>query len=154
KALASAIPAGTDAACADVNNTGSVSDPAEAASSTSDNSDTGTVTVCRLAASKNANTSLTRTYNWDVPKSATPTSKSMFDGDTQAVDWPITVTNTGSSDSNWAVSGSITITNPSSTTATINTVADVITGPVSASVDCNGAAAGNGLPATVPAKSG
>ena len=112
------------------------------------------MTVCRLATTKNASTALTRTYNWNVDKSATPTSKSMFDGDTQAVDWPITVTNTGSTDSAWAASGTITITNPSSTTATINTVADVITGPINATVDCNGAGAGNGLPATVPAKAG
>jgi len=147
KALSSAIPAGTDAACANVVNTGSVSTTGEV--STGDNSDTGTVSVCRLAASKTASTSLTRTYNWSVEKSATPTSKSMFDGDTQAVHWPITVTNTGSTDSNWAVSGSITVTNPSSSAATINSISDVLTVALNATVTCPG-----GFPATVPAKSG
>ena len=154
KALSTAIPPGTDAACAAVNNSGSVSDPGEAANSLTDNTDTGTVTVCRLATTKTAATSLTRTYNWNVDKSATPTSKNMFNGDTQAVDWPITVTNTGSTDSAWAASGSITVTNASSSAATINSIADVITGPINGTVDCNGATAGSGLPATVPAKAG
>jgi fimbrial isopeptide formation D2 family protein len=152
KALATAIPAGTDAACATVNNTGSVSANREQASTSGDNTDTGSVSICRLAASKNANPSFARSWTWQVDKVATGSDGTLTLDAGQSFLQEYKVTYTASSqDSGYAVDGTITITNPASIAATINSVSDVVTVGINASVDCNGGTAGDGLPATVPA---
>lgn len=71
-----------------------------------------------LEVSKTASTSLTRTYQWAISKTAhdttnspIPTVVTLSPGQTYAVNYHVTVTPT-STDSNYAVSGTITVINP------------------------------------------
>ena len=114
---------------------------------------TTTITCNALTVTKTVNTALTKTHNWSVTKDVTPTSKSMFNGDSQTVDWSIDVTYDGFTPSGFGVTGNITVQNPATIAATINTVTDSMTGGINGTVDCNGATAGNGLPATIAATS-
>ena len=89
-----------------------------------------------LQVSKTATTSFTRTWSWNIEKSANTTTLLLADGQLFPVNYSITV-NATSTDSDWNVSGEITITNPSGNPdAIISNVDDVlsISGPVS--VDC------------------
>ena len=56
-----------------------------------------------------AQTSLKRTYQWKIEKSVTPTSVTLNAGETATVAYSVTVTNTGSTDSDWAVGGNVTL---------------------------------------------
>ena len=90
-----------------------------------------------LEVSKTAQTSLTRTWQWTIDKSVSPDQWDLFTGDSGTSDYIVTVTKTGFVDSNWAVNGTITIHNPSSTaSATITGVTDTITGGINATVNC------------------
>jgi hypothetical protein len=92
--------------------------------------------VDSLEVSKTATTSFTRTWNWNITKSASTSTLLLADGEIFPVNYSITV-NTTSTDSDWNVSGQITITNPSGNPdAIISSVDDVlsISGPVS--VNC------------------
>lgn len=90
-----------------------------------------------LEVSKTADTTFTRTFTWDVEKSVDPANWDLFNGDSGTSDYLIEVTKTGSVDSDWAVSGTITIVNPSaSIAATITSVADSISGVGAVTVDC------------------
>jgi hypothetical protein len=89
-----------------------------------------------LQVSKTATTSFTRTWSWNIEKSASTSTLLLADGQLFPVNYSITV-NATSTDSDWNVSGQITITNPSGNpSAIISNVNDVlsISGPVS--VDC------------------
>jgi hypothetical protein len=89
-----------------------------------------------LQVSKTATTSFTRTWNWNITKSANTTTLLLADGQLFPVNYSITV-NATSTDSDWNVSGEINITNPSGNPdAIISSVDDVLSdfGPVS--VDC------------------
>jgi hypothetical protein len=89
-----------------------------------------------LQVSKTAKTSFKRTWNWDIEKSANTSTVLLADGQIFPVNYSITV-NTTSTDSDWNVSGKITITNPSGNpTAFISSINDVLSdfGPVS--IDC------------------
>jgi hypothetical protein len=89
-----------------------------------------------LQVSKTATTSFTRTWNWDITKSANTTTLLLANGELFPVNYSITV-NATSTDSDWNVSGEITITNPSGNPdAIISSVDDVLSdfGPVS--VNC------------------
>jgi hypothetical protein len=97
-------PAGT---CTDHPNT--------ATFTTSDSGTTGRagqdVTVCvgaDLKVSKNATPSFTRTYTWGITKSVNP---AVLDAGGTA-HYTVTVTETGFTDSNWQVTGTITVNNP------------------------------------------
>lgn len=90
-----------------------------------------------LDVSKTAETTFTRTFNWEVAKSVDPASWDLFSGDTGTSDYTIDITKTGFVDSDWAVSGTITIVNPSaSIAATISSVADSISGVGAIDADC------------------
>ena len=54
-----------------------------------------------------AQTSLKRTYQWKIEKSVTPTSVTLNAGETATVAYSVT-SNTGSTDSDWAVGGNVT----------------------------------------------
>jgi hypothetical protein len=89
-----------------------------------------------LQVSKTAETSFTRTWSWNIEKSANTSTLLLADGQIFPVNYSITV-NATSTDSDWNVSGQITITNPSGNpSAIISSVDDVLSdfGPVS--VDC------------------
>ena len=63
-----------------------------------------------------AQTSLKRTYQWKIEKSVTPTSVTLNAGETATVAYSVTVTNTGSTDSDWAVGGNVTFSSDPSIT--------------------------------------
>ncbi len=113
-----------------------------------------TVTCYQLSVSKDANTSFDRDYSWTIEKSVTPTSIDLFNGAPEAdVDWTITPHRSAPSDTNYAVSGTITITNPAPMAAEDVSVTDLVSGGVSATVDCDPNTAGNQTTVDVPANS-
>lgn len=98
-----------------------------------------------LTVSKTAAGSFTRTHGWRIDKSATPTAADLFFGDSQDVDYSVEVTTTGSTDSDFAVAGTITLTNPfTGFPATAISVADVMDDGSVASVDCPATTLGDG----------
>lgn len=93
------------------------------------------VNCYHLDVSKTASTSLTRTYHWNVAKSADQSSLTLALNESFGVNYTVSVGATHS-DSNWAVSGSITVHNPAPITGTINSVSDVLSGSGAVSVSC------------------
>ena len=94
-----------------------------------------------VTVTKDADPEFTRTYEWNVDKVATaPTTFPLDPGQTDYMqEYKVTVTNTGYTDSEFAVSGSISILNPTGHTVTINSVTDAIAGVGSdADVVCPG----------------
>jgi hypothetical protein len=89
-----------------------------------------------LSVSKTATTSFTRTFAWTIDKSADPATWDLFDGDSGTSDWTVALTKDNGTDSGWAVSGTITINNPSEQTAIIASVTDQLTGGINATVNC------------------
>ena len=85
---------------------------------------------------KDAHTSFTRTYQWTIDKSVSPQAWTLFTGDSGTSMYTVGVQRTGYTDSNWAVTGTITIYNPSPLTATVGSVNDVVSPGIVASVDC------------------
>ena len=88
-----------------------------------------------VAVSKIASTTFTRTYTWDITKEADATYD-LFTGDTQDHKFTVSVTKDGGTDSDWAVSGEITIYNPAPMAATVESVTDVVSVDIAADVDC------------------
>jgi hypothetical protein len=64
-----------------------------------------------LMVKKDATPSFTRTYNWAINKSVTPSQIDQLSGAATA-NYKVAVNQTGVSDSNWEVDGTITVTNP------------------------------------------
>lgn len=96
-----------------------------------------TVNCYGLTVAKTANTSLTRTYNWSIQKSSTdPHSLTLNPAETYVYPYSVTVNMTGSTDSAWAVSGSITVTNPAPIAATGVSVADLMSSSGAIAVSC------------------
>lgn len=89
-----------------------------------------------LDVSKTAETSYTRTWDWDIDKSVSPATWDLFSGDSGTSDYTVDVTKNGSTDSDWAVEGTITVDNPNAVGATVTGVTDAMTGGISASVSC------------------
>lgn len=89
-----------------------------------------------LDVEKTATTTFTRTFGWTIEKSADPATWDLFDGDTGTSDWTVAVTKDAGTDSAWAVSGTITIENPSEQDAVIASVTDVISGVGSVTPNC------------------
>lgn len=95
-----------------------------------------TVTCYALTVSKTAQTSLTRTWNWTIQKSADQSSALTLSlGQQFLVNYSVQV-NATSTDSNWAVNGGISVHNPAPIAATIIGVADVISPVIPATVSC------------------
>ena len=84
---------------------------------------------------KTAATSLERKHTWTIDKSADETSLLLATGQSVGVLYTVSVSET-SQDSDWLVSGYITVTNPAPVAATITSITDVIDGSVSVDVDC------------------
>ena len=92
-----------------------------------------------LVISKTASASYTRTFEWDIDKSVTPDEWDLFTGGSGTSEYTVDVTRTGFTDSGWAASGTITITNPMNVPATIELVADEVSdvgGDIPMDVDC------------------
>jgi len=114
-----------------------------------DQSDDASVTVnCyELEVTKDADTTFDRTYEWEVTKTADETEITLAEGESYDIDYTVTANVTGSTDSNWAVSGTITINNPAPIPATINSVSDVVSNVGAMTVVCPGDPAPYVIPA-------
>ncbi|HJR80259.1 MAG TPA: hypothetical protein VJ821_09315 [Anaerolineales bacterium] len=94
-----------------------------------------TVNCYELTVTKDASTSLTRTWNWTIDKSADQTNLLLSDGQLHTVNYQVTV-NVASTDSAWAVNGNISVHNPAPIDSTLNSVSDVLSGAINATVNC------------------
>jgi hypothetical protein len=100
--------------------------------------DSASVTVAcyDISVSKDAATSLTRTYSWTIDKSADQTEVTIDSSTSATVNYSIVVDATYV-DSAWGVAGSITVTNNHpSRVAEITAVTDVVSPAIAASVNC------------------
>jgi hypothetical protein len=93
-----------------------------------------------LDVSKTVDTSYTRTHDWSIEKDVDPTSMYLYipgqgEPSSGTATWTVDVTYEGYEDSDWNVSGTITIENTGSLDAVITSVEDVLAGS-SISVDC------------------
>jgi hypothetical protein len=96
---------------------------------------------------KTAETSLDRTYTWDIEKSADQTDLTLQPGESFLINYKVTL-NATSEDSNHAVQGVITIENHDpNNAATVTEVTDQITGDIDADVTCDD----EPFPFTIPA---
>jgi hypothetical protein len=111
-------------------------------------SDSASVTVnCyALTVTKDASTSSKRTYHWTIDKSADQSSLTLSIGQSFLVNYTVTVDldktgypPNGYVDSDFAVNGNIAVNNPAPIAATINSVSDVISPNINATVDCGSA---------------
>jgi len=113
-------------------------------------SDNASVTVtCRtVTVSKNATTSFNRDFNWDIDKQADQTALIMTPGQTVNVNYDVIVTKSAAINSNWSVTGTITIThNNTARGALLNSLSDVVTTALAATLsNCNV----SGAPFTFP----
>jgi len=89
-----------------------------------------------LDVTKSANTTYTRTYNWTITKDVTPATWELFKGDDGTSQYTVSVDKTGYTDSDWAVNGTITITNNTPFSAEISGVSDEISGGITVTPDC------------------
>ena len=112
-----------------------------------DKSDSASVKInCyELTVSKDASTSFTKTYKWTIDKSADKSKVTLEVGKDSPVNYSVKVDKT-SQNSDFAVSGKITVDNPAPIPAEINTVSDVVSPAINAQVDC-----GQSFPITVAA---
>ena len=86
--------------------------------------------------SKDAHTSFTRTYEWGITKDPDG-AYSMFAGDSTKHGYTVSVDQTGFTDSDWAVAGTITIENNTPFDASIENVSDVVSGFGGVPVTCD-----------------
>ena len=84
---------------------------------------------------KTAQTSLTRTYDWDVVKSADQTELTLSEGQKFLVNYTIKV-DKSQTDSDWMVSGDIRVWNALADPVTIQGVTDVVDPDIVATVTC------------------
>ncbi|HEU0031432.1 MAG TPA: hypothetical protein VFQ53_12425 [Kofleriaceae bacterium] len=89
-----------------------------------------------LAVSKTANASLTRTYSWSIDKAVDDSSVLLQVGESYLAHYIVTITRLGFVDSNWAVSGQVSIHNPAPFVAEIESVTDMLDGVVPVALDC------------------
>lgn len=90
-----------------------------------------------VTVTKTAGGTYTRTYGWSVDKTSPTTTLTLAAGQSHQVDYTVTATRDAGRDSDHAVAGTITVTNPWPTAATLVSVTDSLPGAV---VDCDGAA--------------
>lgn len=96
---------------------------------------------------KTAHPSITQTLGWTLDKQVNPTTLSMNVGESDTVHYTVTV-GTEVINTNYAVDGTITVTNPHPSQAMTVTVADMLAGNIPVTVDCGGSST-----LTVPANS-
>jgi len=83
-----------------------------------------------LAVSKDATASFGRTYDWTIDKAVDKTLVEIAAGGSALFNYTVTVTPNGYTDSMWALSGTIRVTNPNDWQAVIADVTDVYPGGV------------------------
>lgn len=91
-----------------------------------------------LVVTKDASTSLDRTYIWKISKTHTAGASCLIltEGQMYSVNYSVVADIASWMDSNWEVEGTITVSNPSPMAATITSLADMITGGIAATVNC------------------
>lgn len=90
-----------------------------------------------LAVSKTALTTFTRDYDWAIAKSVDQTSVAVVDNGTATVNYSVAVTRDSGTDSDWKVSGTITVGNPHNTlTASTVSVVDDLSDFGAVAVSC------------------
>ncbi|HEX6749633.1 MAG TPA: hypothetical protein VF092_20240 [Longimicrobium sp.] len=94
------------------------------------------VDLPEVAVTKTADSWYERAYRWSVDKSADASTVTLAPGQSKTVNYSVVVTNTGSVDRNFSVSGTITITNQKEVDATITSVTDVTDFGPADQVDC------------------
>ncbi len=90
------------------------------------------VTFCwdrELLVSKTADVEYDREFLWGIEKSVDPTSQDLFAGQAGTAEFTIEVSQTGHVDTNFAVTGDITVSNPWTATAENVVVSDVLAIP-------------------------
>ena len=106
-----------------------------------------------LSVEKSVDASFTRTWDWTIEKTADPTELHLFDGDSGEIEYSVEATKSGPTDSDFLVSGTITISNPNDVAVTVTDVSDSVDGvaanittvacqgsfdvPANGSVDCD-----------------
>ena len=121
-----------------------------------------TVNCYELTVAKDANTSLDRDYDWEISKTRVivpeendgdgdPTTLTLDEGQVYTVTFEVEVDSTGFTDSNWAVAGTITVTNSAPIAAENVVVTDVISVAIPADVDCDAGTLGNQNTVDIPA---
>jgi hypothetical protein len=100
-------------------------------------SDNASVTVnCYgLTVTKDASTSFKRTYQWTIDKSADQMELTLDAGQTATVNYTVTL-NAAYNDSHWAATGNISVHNPAPIQAKINSISDIVSLGISATVNC------------------
>jgi uncharacterized repeat protein (TIGR01451 family) len=94
------------------------------------------VNVYKLVVIKDTSTYFTRTYEWDISKVVDPDSVYLtVEGSTVDVDYTVDVYQTGFSDDDYGVSGTIWVYNPAPITAVINSVSDIVSSGIDASTN-------------------
>jgi hypothetical protein len=80
-----------------------------------------------LIVTKDANPSFTRTYNWSISKTVDKTLVEQLGGGTATLNYTVKVSETGFTDSNWQVMGTIIVSNPNDfESITLTGVADAL----------------------------
>jgi Fe-S cluster assembly iron-binding protein IscA len=103
--------AGVAGTCTDYTNTASFTTNDTGATDSAQQ----TVTVCvgkDLTVSKIVTTSFTRTYTWDIKKDVDKTKVTIADGGSATFHYTVTVSHDAGADTDWAATGTITVTNP------------------------------------------
>lgn len=94
----------------------------------------------RLQVTKDADTSFDREYDWGILKEVVGTSSVEVPGGTTTAtfSYRVTVNVEGSTDSNWAVTGTVSIYNPNPTRdAVLTSLTDVISPAIAADLECD-----------------
>ena len=116
----SASPAGTAGTCTDYPNTATITETGQ--------SDDASVELCvakDLEVTKAVDASYTRTYDWLVSKSAADTRIEVKPSGTATFSYTVTATKNGFVDSGYAMTGTITVTNPNNFQDIVATVTDI-----------------------------
>ena len=90
----------------------------------------------RLKVSKTAETRYTRQYFWEIQKTGDQTELTLSHGQVFPVNYQVRVGVTGYEERDFAVSGTITIENNTPITFVVQSVSDVVTPNIAASVNC------------------
>ena len=114
-------------------NTATVTE-SDSGDSDSDDADV-TINCYALTVTKDATPTFTRTYTWDIDKSVDVAQHDLFNGQSGTSNYSVEVDQTVT-DSAWAVKGNIVVSNPAPMAATLTSVSDVISGGITASVNC------------------
>ncbi|MEA1992638.1 MAG: hypothetical protein U9N58_10690, partial [Thermodesulfobacteriota bacterium] len=85
---------------------------------------------------KDADTSYTRTWNWEITKTVDPEAHALFAGESADSTYTVEVEKIDSTDTNWAVEGTIAVANPHPDESMTVDVSDMVSGGIGATVDC------------------